>query len=85
MQKGTKQMPDHQGGPPPRPRPTRSRRDHERREGLLVEFLGGPFDGARLTLDVVRDDATHIRVLEQGYARVFRIIRAADVEQEAAT
>lgn len=45
----------------------RSHADHERREEMEVEFIGGAFDGMRLYLEVVKDEPGHIRVLEMAY------------------
>lgn len=49
---------------------TRHWADHERREVMAVEFIGGgPLDGMRLFLDVVREGPNEIRVLEMAYHR----------------
>ena len=53
-----------------------------RHEAMEVEFIGGPLDRSRLHVDVVREDATHIRVLAASYEQTFKALRAADVEQE---
>jgi hypothetical protein len=41
--------------------------DKERCEEMEVEFIGGPFDGMRLFLPVVREEPGHIRGLEMAY------------------
>jgi hypothetical protein len=64
---------------------TRQHRDHERCEDMEVEIIGGPDDGARLILDVVREGPNAIRVLEARYTKAFRELRAAEVEQESGT
>ena len=45
----------------------RARRDLERCEPMEVEFLGGPFDGSKLFVDVVREGPKEFRVLEARY------------------
>lgn len=45
----------------------RQQYDHARRERMEAEFIGGPFDGSRLVLDIVRDGPNDFRVLEAGY------------------
>jgi hypothetical protein len=49
------------------PQIVRERSDHERHEEMEVEFIGGPFDGTRLSLDVVRERPWCFRVLEMAY------------------
>lgn len=45
---------------------TRRQSDQERCESYVVEFVGGgPFDGVRLDLDVIREGPGMLRVLEQ--------------------
>jgi hypothetical protein len=51
---------------------TRRKRDQDRCEQHLVEFIGGPFDGAFLHLDIVRESATVFRVLETAYQRTYK-------------
>lgn len=48
---------------------TRSQHDHERCDAMEVEFIGGPYDGARLFLDIVREGPGVMRVLEMRYTR----------------
>ena len=62
---------------------TQRQSDQQRCEEMSVEFVGGPFDGARLILDVVRDGPDAIRVLERTYTKQFRTVRAVEVEQPA--
>lgn len=48
--------------------PTWSKKDMDRAEAMSAEFVGGgPFDGMRLRLHIVREAPGYIRVLEQGY------------------
>jgi hypothetical protein len=48
---------------------TRTHSDNDRYEEMLVEFVGGPFDGDRMHVDVVRESPTAFRVLEMGYVK----------------
>lgn len=49
---------------------TRRRDDHDRREVVAAEFVGGgPLDGMRLLLEIVREGPNEIRVLEMAYHR----------------
>ena len=50
-------------------------------EEMRAEFVGGPFDGERLTLKVVRESARDHRVLEVAYERPWI---SDEVEQDAA-
>ena len=59
---------------------TRQRSDQDRCEEMHVEMIGGPFDGARLILDVVREGPLEIRVLEQGFTWTHPVLHAAEVE-----
>jgi hypothetical protein len=68
--------------PPPGKRITRHRRDQERCDAMLIEFIGGPLDGSRLTLDVVREGPQEIRVLEMGYTQAFQSRSTGSTEGE---
>ncbi len=61
---------------------TRQQRDQDRCERMEAEFIGGPFDGTRLFLDVVRDGPETIRVLEAGYEQQFRSVQSSEVERD---
>jgi hypothetical protein len=61
---------------------TRRQSDNERCEQWEAEVIGGPEDGIRLVLEVVRDAPNEIRVLETGYEKKFKVLRASEVEQE---
>ena len=60
----------------------RTKRDQERCEQMLVEFVdaGGLLDGGQLHLDVVVESPTRIRVLEQSYTRRAPVLKASEVE-----
>jgi hypothetical protein len=60
---------------------SRRRSDQDRCERVHVEMIGGPFDGARMILDVVREGPDEIRVLEARYTRTFPTLRASEVER----
>jgi hypothetical protein len=62
----------------------RRQTDHTRCERVEAELLGGPEDGTRLVLDVVRDGPQHLRVLEANYQRAFSVVRSSDVESPRA-
>jgi hypothetical protein len=55
--------------------------DHARAEEVHVEVCGGPWDGTRMVLDVVRDGPKEIRVLEQGFAWTQPVVWASQVER----
>lgn len=67
---------------PPR-KMKRSAADFARAEEMLVEFIGGPFDGTKLDLHIVREAPTRIRVLELAYDRPEAMDRRAVVEEDA--
>ncbi len=51
-----------------------------RAEQMEVEFVGGPYDGTRLDLHVVRLRKGDIRVLGKTYEPMFDLDKAAEVE-----
>jgi hypothetical protein len=48
--------------------------DHDRREEMVVEFIGGPFDGLRRDMHIVREPGGSFRVLEMRYMPALRTI-----------
>jgi hypothetical protein len=62
--------------PPPAPDPlpviNRRQTDHNNHEEMHVEFIGGPFDGVRIILDVVKEP-DGVRVLEARYSPRARV------------
>lgn len=59
---------------------TRRQTDADRCEQVEAELLGGPEDGTRLVLDVVREGPEELRVLEVRYQRAFTVVQSSDVE-----
>jgi len=68
----------------PRPRPARpTGAAPAQSDRVQVEILGGPEDGMRLILDIVREGPNRIRVLERSYTRKLCARQASDVDQES--
>jgi hypothetical protein len=49
-------------------------------EDMEVEFVGGPFDGTRLILQVVRNDPNRFRIVASDYEKRFQDLRTSEVE-----
>jgi len=49
-------------------------------ELMEVEFIGGPFDGSRLVLRIVRVGERDICVLRRTYEPMFPVAKASEVE-----